>query len=55
MNQLDQLSINQISSKHMDYNQMMIALGNGRKVDIGDHFKKLAELKQNNANIQNEL
>jgi len=29
----------------MDYNQIMIALGKGRKVDIGDHFKKLNELK----------
>lgn len=50
VNQLDQLSINQISAKHMDYNQMMIALGKGRKVDIGDHFKKLNELKHASAN-----
>ena len=27
----------------------MIALGKGRKVDIGDHFKKINELKQNSA------
>jgi len=47
MNQLDQMSINNLSSKHMDYNQMMISLGHGRKVDIGNHFKKLNELKQN--------
>ncbi len=31
----------------MDYNQTMIALGRGRKVDIGNHFRKLAELKKN--------
>lgn len=49
MNQLDQLSVNQIASKHMDYNKLMIALGKGRKVDIGDHFKRLNELKQGTA------
>jgi hypothetical protein len=27
LNQLDQLSVNQISTKHMDYNQVMVALG----------------------------
>lgn len=27
----------------------MIALGKGRKVDIGDHFKRLNELKQGTA------
>lgn len=39
-NAMDQVSINQVSSKHMTYNQMMIALGKGRKVDIA---KKLDE------------
>jgi len=28
----------------------MIALGKGRKVDIGDHFKKLNELKNADRN-----
>lgn len=46
---MDQLSINQIGSKHMDYNQIMIAHGKGRKVDIGNMFKKLNDLKKNNA------
>lgn len=34
LNRLDQLSINEVSSKHMTYEQLMIALGKGRKVDI---------------------
>jgi len=38
----------------MDYNQTMIALGRGSKVDIGEHFRKLNELKQKNASNQNK-
>lgn len=34
LNRLDQLSVNEVSSKHMTYEQLMIALGKGRKVDI---------------------
>ena len=34
INTLDQLSVNNLSSKHMDYNQMMLALGKGRKIDF---------------------
>lgn len=59
MNQLDQLSINQIGTKHMDYNQMCIALGRGRKVDINEMFKRKAkpnsyEFDENDENKNND-
>jgi hypothetical protein len=38
----------------MDFNETMIALGKGRKVEIGDHFKKLNELKHANADNKNK-
>ena len=45
MNHMDQLSVNQISAKHMNYNQMMLALGKGKRVDIDNYFKKLNDQK----------
>jgi hypothetical protein len=44
-NAMDQVSINQVSSKHMTYNQMMIALGKGRKVDIAKKLDEQQRLK----------
>ena len=38
----------------MDFNETMIALGKGRKVEIGDHFRKLNELKSANAGNKNK-
>lgn len=47
INQLDQLSINPISSKHMRYSQIMIALGKGKKVDIASYL----EARKNNKKL----
>lgn len=42
---MEQISINQFSSKHMSYDQLMVALGKGRKVDISKISKILEEQK----------
>lgn len=40
---MDQISVNQFSSKHMSYDQLMVSLGKGRKVDISKISKILEE------------
>lgn len=45
LNRMGQYSVNQLSSKHMAYNQLMVASGKGRKVDIGKIIKLLLDQK----------
>ena len=55
-NQMDQLSINNLSGKHMTYTEIMIALGKGTKVDTAEYLedlrngKKKSERKRNTNN-----
>ena len=46
INQMDQLSVNNLSSKHMTMNQLLIAMGRGHKVDIGK-ISKILESQKN--------
>ena len=41
INKMDQLSVNNLSSKHMNMNQLLTAMGRGHKVDIGKISKIL--------------
>jgi hypothetical protein len=45
---MDQLSINNLSSKHMTYTEMMVALGKGTKVDTAEYLEDLRNGKSRN-------
>jgi hypothetical protein len=47
-NQMDQLSLNNLSSKHMTYNEMMISLGKGTKVDTAEYLEDMRNGKKRN-------
>lgn len=48
INQMDQLSINNLSSKHMGINQLLIAMGRGEKVERG----KISKILEGQKNAQ---
>ena len=45
---MGQFSVNEMSSKHMGYNNLLTASGKGRKVDIGKILTILADQKNVN-------